>query len=87
MFLTATTESRAAVANISAQETRPVQELSNWLLMVSITLNPLNELLLGAAVFSPVKFAVSSSSTEASHPYICLENKQLLKVFYKFSLT
>ena len=68
-ILTATTESLAATARMSAQETTPGHKLSTWDFMVSITSNPLNELTLGNAVFSPVKFDVSSSNTEASHPY------------------
>lgn len=65
---TATTESLAAIAKISAQETTPGQALSNCDLIVSITSNPLIELAFGPAVFSPVKSAVSSSRIDASQP-------------------
>ena len=67
--LTATTESLAATASISAQETTPGHKLSTWDFMVSITSKPLMELALGNAVFSPVKLVVSSNSTDASHPW------------------
>lgn len=65
---TATTESRAATERISAQETTPGQMVSSWDLIVSITSKPLNEFVFGAAVFSPVKFDVSSTRTDPSHP-------------------
>ena len=67
-LLTSTTESLAATAKMSAQETFPGHEASTFFLMVSITSNPLSELAFGPAFCSPVKFAVSSNSTEASHP-------------------
>lgn len=73
LLLTATTESRAATARISAQETTPGQALSSEVLMVSITSKPLKESTFGPAVFSPVKLEVSSNKTEASHP--CLSHK------------
>ena len=76
LFLTATTESLAATVTMSAHDTTPGHIFSNWDLMVSITSNPLSELLFGKAVFSPVKFAVSSKRTDASHPYY----KKLLKL-------
>ena len=69
LFLTATTESLAATVTMSAHDTTPGHIFSNWDLMVSITSNPISELLFGKAVFSPVKFAVSSKRTDASHPY------------------
>lgn len=67
-IFTLTTESRATTAKISAQDTTPGHELSNWVLMVSITSNPLNDPEFVGAVFSPVKFAVSSNNTDASQP-------------------
>lgn len=66
--LTATTESRAATAKISAQDTTPAHELSRLVLIVSTTSKPLNDPEFVGAVFSPVKFAVSSSKTDASQP-------------------
>jgi hypothetical protein len=57
---------------MSAQETTPGQMVSTADLMASITSNPLTEPLLGFAIFSPVKLAVSSSSSDASQPYTCL---------------
>lgn len=66
--LTATTESRAATARISAQETTLGHKLSSWDLMVSTTSNPLTEFALGFAVFSPVKLDVSSKRIEPSQP-------------------
>ena len=69
LFLTATTESLAATVTMSAHDTTPGHIFFNWDLMVSITSNPLNELLFGKAVFSPVKFVVSSKRIDASHPY------------------
>lgn len=76
VLLTATTESRAATAKISAQETTPGHTFSTFVLMVSITLKPLNEFAFGPAVFSPVKLDVSSKRTEASHP--CQQKKEIL---------
>ena len=67
-LLTITTESREAMAKISAQETTPGQTFSTLALISSTTLNPLTELLLGAAVFSPVKEEVSSRSIDPSQP-------------------
>ena len=65
---TATTESRAATARMSAHDTVWLQTASTWDLMVSITSKPLMELMLGFAVFSPVNVEVSSNSTEPSQP-------------------
>lgn len=76
VLLTATTESRAATAKISAQETTPGHTFSTFVLIVSITLKPLNEFAFGPAVFSPVKLDVSSKRTEASHP--CQQKKEIL---------
>lgn len=66
---TATTESRAATAKISAQETTgPPQALSTTDLILSTTLNPLAELKLEFALFSESILSVPSSKTEPSHP-------------------
>lgn len=65
---TRTTESLAAIARISAQETVCGQKYSISAFMASITSNPLSELAFGAADFSPLMLAVSSSNTDASHP-------------------
>lgn len=67
---TVTTESLAAMAKISAQDTTPGHTLSTADLMLSMTLNPRAELWFEAAFCSPVKLDVSSSRIEASHPYI-----------------
>lgn len=67
-FLTATTESRAATARMSAQETTWGQTLSTWDLMESTTSKPRKDRSLGPAVFSPVKLAVSSRRTDPSQP-------------------
>jgi len=67
--LTATTESRAAIARISAQETTPGQAASTLVLMSSITSKPLREFTFAQADFSQVKVEVSSNRTDASHPY------------------
>ena len=68
LILTRTIESLAAMAKMSAHEMIPGHAFSTALFIWSMTSNPLNELLLGPAVFSPVKFEVSSSRTDASHP-------------------
>lgn len=67
-ILTATTESLAATARISAQETTLGHKLSTLDFMLSITSKPLIVLAFGPAVCSPVKLDVSSNSTDASHP-------------------
>lgn len=72
--LTAITESRAARDKISAQETTEGQAASTNVFIESITSKPLSESLFGIAVFSPVKFDVSSNSTDASHPYMNIYN-------------
>jgi hypothetical protein len=50
-------------------------------LMASMTSKPLTEPLLGVAIFSPWKPAVSSSSSDASQPYthinICIVARNL----------
>lgn len=63
------TESRAAVAKISAHDTTGrLQALSTASLISSTTSKPLIEFRLGRAVFSPVKLCVSSSRTDPSQP-------------------
>lgn len=66
--LTKRTESLAAMANISAQDTTPVHALSTALFMESITSNPLAEFRFGTANFSLVVL-FPSKSTDPSHPY------------------
>ena len=66
LFLTATTESLPATVTMSAHNTTPGHMFSNLDLMVFITSNPLGELLIEKAVFSPMKFAVPSKRTDAS---------------------
>lgn len=69
LLLTMATESRAAMAKISAHETTGrLQALSTAALISSTTEKPLTELRFGNAVFSPVKFRVSSSNIDPSHP-------------------
>lgn len=75
--LTVTTESRAVMAKISAQETTPGQTCSTLDLIWSITSNPLTERLLGPAVFSPLKEDVSSRSIDPSHPCSAPNHKPL----------
>lgn len=65
-IITRTTESLAAMANISAQETVPLHALSTALLIVSTTSNPLTEFRFGTANFSPV--LSPSSSIDPSQP-------------------
>lgn len=62
------TESRAVMARMSAHETMPGHIFSTLNLILSITSNPLTELLLGPEVFSPKKDGVSSNSKDPSHP-------------------
>ena len=69
-----TTLSLAAMARMSAQETTPGQTFSTADLAASMTSKPLTEPLLGLAVFSPWKVAVSSSSSDASQPYTCMHH-------------
>ena len=66
---TATTESRAATAKISTQETtgRP-QTLSTSALIWSTTSNPLTEFRLPRAFFSLSKLDVESKRSEPSQP-------------------
>ena len=67
--LTATTESRAATARMSAQETVCLQMASTCALMLAMTSKPLRDPTLGNAPCSPVKLpGMSASSTDASHP-------------------
>ena len=67
--LTATAESRAATARMSAQETVRGHTASTWALMLSTTVKPLIDPTFGNAVCSPVKVAVSFSNTDASQPW------------------
>lgn len=62
------TEASAARARMSAQETMPGQEFSRAVLMLSTTLNPRVELVLGAASFSLCMLALLSNKMEPSHP-------------------
>lgn len=78
--LTLTTESRAAMATISAQDTTPGHMASTVVLISSITSNPLKLLLLKGEVFSPTNDEVSSRSTDPSQPY------QLYYSEYRFEL-
>lgn len=66
-MLTKKTDSRAAMAKMSAQETIPLHELSTAVLIASTTSNPLTELVFGKAVFSP---PLPSNKIDASQPYI-----------------
>jgi len=65
-----TTLSLAAMARMSAQETTPGHTFSTADLTASMTSKPRTEPLLGVAIFSPWKLAVSSSSSDASQPYM-----------------
>lgn len=67
--LTIATESAAAMARISAQDTTPGHAVSTADFILSITSNPRAEFLLGIAFFSPVKLDVSSNRIDPSHPY------------------
>ena len=68
IYITRTTESRAAIARISAQDTVCGHSFSSALLISSITSYPLTELLFGNAPFSLTMLPLSSSSIDASHP-------------------
>ena len=69
--LTMATESRAAMAKISAHDTTSrLQALVTAALIWSTTSKPLIELIFGNAVFSPIKVGVSSSRTDPSQPYV-----------------
>lgn len=68
-FLTRTTESRAEIARISAQDIVLGQAFSNSLLIWSMTSKPLAELLLGFDPFSLTMVELLSRSKDASHPY------------------
>lgn len=63
--LTKTTESLAAMVNISAHETTPLHWFSTAVFMESITSYPLAELLLASENFS---LSVPSNRIDASHP-------------------
>lgn len=74
---TATTESRAATAKMSAHETTgPPQALSTSSLMLSTTSNPPREFWLGKAFFSLSMVGVGSRRTEASQPCHFDQNKK-----------
>lgn len=74
-MLTISTESLAAIARTSAQETTPGHTASTADLIWSITSNPRAEFLFGFAFFSPANFDVSSSRMDPSHPCnVCLSN-------------
>ena len=68
------TESLATMANISAQDTTPLHELSTELLILSMTSNPLAEFLFGVANFS-----ISSSPSSRIEPSQPWEPKMLDK--------
>lgn len=68
-MLTRTTESRAARARISAQETVWGQTCSSLALISSITSYPLREFLFGPASFSLLNALFLSNSIDASQPY------------------
>lgn len=65
-IITSRTESLAAMATISAQDTTPLQALSTELLIVSMTSNPLTEFKLGRADFSTS--SPPSSNIDPSQP-------------------
>lgn len=71
--LTRTVASLAAMIKISAQETTLGQTFSTAFLASSITSYDLSEFILDKESFSPSMFGVSSSSSEASHPYKLFE--------------
>lgn len=64
------TESRAAMANISAHDTTGrLQALSTAAFIISTNMKPLRESIFEIAFFSPMKLGVSSSRTDPSQPY------------------
>lgn len=67
-ILTIITASLAARAKMSTHDTTDGQAFSTSAFMLSITSYPLAELRFGKAFFSPLKFTVSSRSTEPSQP-------------------
>ena len=67
-LVTSTTASLAAMASKSAQETVPGHSASSFSLILSTSSNPFSELTFWSACFSPIMVAVSSSSTDPSHP-------------------
>ena len=60
-----TTESRAAMASISAQDTTPLHSYSTALLISSTTSNPLTQFKLEKETFSP---SLTSNSIDPSQP-------------------
>lgn len=81
------TESRAAMAKISAHETTGLlQALSTAALISSTTENPLIELIFGFVVFSPVKFLVSSNTTDPSQSCVSKIDSSINYAIYDKSL-
>jgi hypothetical protein len=72
-ILTRSTESRAARANISAQDTTPGHVTSNWDLASSITSKPLRPKFCGALLSDDDP----EIKTEASHPYKACKQKHM----------
>lgn len=73
------TESRAAMANISAHDTTErLQALSTASLRLSIIQKPLRESIFEMALFSPMKVGLSSNRTDPSHPYSKI-NQQIIE--------
>ena len=68
IYITRTTESRAAIVRISAQDTVLGHAFSSSLFISSITSNPLAEFLFGPDPFSLTMLPLSSSSIDWSHP-------------------
>lgn len=74
------------MANISAQDTIPLHELSTEVLILSMTSNPLAEFLLGVANFSPS--SSPSSRIEPSQP--CKSLKKIggsVKISHNLTMT
>jgi hypothetical protein len=73
------------MAKISAHDTTPGHTFSTFDFMLSTTLKPLRDLLLGPAVFSPKKEEVSSRSNDPSQPCkggeIVIKQVKLSRVF------
>jgi hypothetical protein len=63
---------RLCGGSISAHDTTLGHTFSTLALMSSITLDPLAELLLAAAVFSHMKLLVSSNRIDASQPWMII---------------
>ena len=87
VHFTVTTESRAAMAKMSAHDTTPLQAFSNFLFILPTTPKPLTELLFAIAVFSPVKVEVSSRRIDPSQPCkrirtLKFNNKYIIYITY-----